>query len=77
MADSSYGSYLLTVEWLKRRDQKLAAAGYSCQGCKWEGLPLEVHHRVYSRLGDELLRDLSVYCRPCHRRLHGFLHEAS
>ena len=77
MADSAYGSYLLTVEWLKRRDQKLDAAEYRCQGCKWEGLPLEVHHRVYDRLGDELFPDLTVYCPRCHRCQHGFLHEAS
>jgi hypothetical protein len=77
MAARSYKSYLLTIEWLKRRDQKLEAAEYKCQGCKWEGLPLEVHHRLYDRLADELLSDLCVYCRPCHRRLHGFLQEAS
>lgn len=73
-----YSEYLLTMAWAVKREEKIAEAGLSCQRCglkygdlKAEGrLPLNVHHLTYVRLGDELLSDLAVVCRLCHRQLH-------
>jgi hypothetical protein len=72
----AYKAYLRTPEWQQRRLEKLKAANYTCQGCEWQGLPLEVHHRCYDRRGDELTEDLTVYCRACHEKQHGLLSEA-
>lgn len=72
-----YQEYLLTREWRLRREQKLQSVEHHCQGCEWQGPPLEVHHRCYDWVGDELLQDLTVYCRECHQRQHGISPEAA
>jgi hypothetical protein len=38
---------------------------------------LEVHHRIYERLGNEVLSCLVVLCRRCHQHYHGILPEAA
>jgi 5-methylcytosine-specific restriction endonuclease McrA len=38
---------------------------------------LEVHHRIYERLGNEVLSYLVVLCRRCHQHYHGILPEAA
>jgi len=64
-----YSEYLLTEEWLQKRNQKLKQAGFKCQICNTGGL-LNVHHRTYDRRGDEWMSDLTVLCRPCHAKFH-------
>lgn len=34
---------------------------------KW----FDVHHKTYDRIGDELLDDLVLLCKSCHKAQHG------
>jgi 5-methylcytosine-specific restriction endonuclease McrA len=64
-----YISYLSSREWYRRRAGRLVAANFSCERCgcgEW----LQVHHRTYKRLGNELNEDLEVLCSYCHRETH-------
>lgn len=66
----SYIDYLQTEAWAVRRQMAIDAAGGRCQLCNTDGLPLEVHHRTYERLGFEHPMDLTVLCEKCHRKHH-------
>jgi len=63
-----YYAYLKSREWQFKRQTALDRAGYRCQVCNRSStdVTLEVHHRTYERLGDELPDDLTVLCRDCH-----------
>src|SRR5918994_4687352 len=60
-----YEEYLRTFEWRGRRERKLEAADYRCQFCNRYRKSLDVHHRTYDNLGQELDSDLIVVCRDC------------
>lgn len=62
-----YRNYLASANWAVIREGMLWLVDYSCEACG-AGLPLEVHHVTYDRLGDESLHDLQVLCPPCHTR---------
>lgn len=72
----SLDEYLKTREWKVKRNRALIQAGSRCQVCA-STHRLEVHHRTYERLGNELLSDLVVLCRSCHRHYHGILPKAA
>ena len=61
-----YGEYLRTPHWRDLRMSKFREVGRRCQICNC-GRRIEIHHRTYERLGCELLSDLTVLCRDCHR----------
>lgn len=65
-----YEEYLQTPHWKRRREDKLRTAGQRCQLCNRGSVPLNVHHRTYERLGEELDGDLIVLCRTCHSTFH-------
>lgn len=65
-----YKEYLQTSHWKRLREEKLSNVGYRCQVCNRGGRILDVHHRTYERLGQELERDLTVLCRACHSFFH-------
>lgn len=65
-----YEEYLQTPHWKRKRENKLRAAGRRCQVCNRSSIILNVHHRTYDRLGEELDEDLTVLCRECHRVFH-------
>ena len=69
-----YLAYLESPEWWHRRRAALQRANYRCEredpnGPRHEG-PLDVHHRSYQHLGNEMADELEVLCRPCHRAEH-------
>lgn len=64
-----YRAYLDSDHWKQKRSIALHQAGNRCQVCN-EGGQLDVHHRTYERLGDELPQDLIVLCRNCHQLFH-------
>ena len=66
----SYRDYLRTPEWRRTRAAALVRGGHSCSLDVTHGDELEVHHRTYERLGEELASDLVVLCKPCHRLHH-------
>ena len=65
-----YPEYLRTPEWKETRVAALVRAGHSCALDVSHTERLEVHHRTYDRLGEELESDLIVLCHECHRRHH-------
>ena len=65
-----YQEYLQTPEWRGRRMRKLDQADHRCQFCNRHQISLNVHHRTYENLGEELDGDLIVLCRDCHRTFH-------
>lgn len=64
-----YSDYLQTAHWSVVREEALERAGHRCQLCGSQRR-LEVHHRTYERLFDELPEDLIVLCRHCHAKFH-------
>ena len=64
-----YHAYLETDAWQERREAALNRACHRCQVCN-SGRSLDVHHRTYARLGQELEADLTVLCRGCHDLFH-------
>lgn len=72
----SYGDYLASDGWRRRRWVVIQLARWTCQRRHWNvyarrGRWLEVHHRCYDRLGDELVGDVEVLCSVCHAAHHG------
>lgn len=65
-----YREYLRTPEWRRTRAAALLRAGHRCSLDVTHTDELEVHHRTYERLGNELASDLAVLCRDCHRLHH-------
>src|SRR5207247_2309032 len=65
MMDISYQEYLQTDEWKTRRLGCLKRDGYRCRVCNGTE-NLEVHHRTYERIGQELEDDLTTLCESCH-----------
>lgn len=73
MNKTQYKAYLQTTHWRKMKRRKMAQADWRCEECGVEvgnGVPLDVHHLTYERLGLELLSDLRVLCRGCHDAVH-------
>jgi 5-methylcytosine-specific restriction endonuclease McrA len=66
-----YSDYLRTPEWSYRRREMVKAAERKCGRCGKYSPNLDVHHRTYARLGNELPEDLEVLCGDCHQREHG------
>ncbi len=76
MTASWYRDYLASEGWRRRRGVVIRLARWTCQRCGWNvyakpGRWLEVHHRSYERLGDELVGDVEVLCSVCHAAHHG------
>ena len=65
----AYRRYLRSDAWAGRRERALRRAGGRCGRCG-AGVPTEVHHLTYERLGDERDDDLLALCAPCHRGAH-------
>lgn len=71
-----YRNYINSAKWRLRRDNRIAKAGGRCEFVTTttygDGGPTDVrctrtrylcvHHNTYERLGDDLDKDLDVYC---------------
>jgi len=67
---AAYQRYLQSPQWKERREKALKKAGGKCSLCSKKG-GLDVHHRDYSRIGQERPTDLIAICRGCHSTFHG------
>jgi len=65
MSKDQYEAYLQTLDWAIRRRKALQHAKRRCQVCN-STRRLQVHHRDYSRIGNEDPGDLTVLCDRCH-----------
>jgi hypothetical protein len=71
-----YDKYLETPHWKEFRRQafkeQLKTLGQNrCSRCQKSAVTLHVHHLTYERLGKELLTDVEIICRDCHKKEHG------
>jgi hypothetical protein len=66
MNKKEYHIYLHSSDWKEKRNKALFHAGYRCQLCN-SSKKLEVHHRTYQNIGNELQEDLTVLCDNCHK----------
>ena len=65
-----YHEYLQSNDWKQLRQLKLFEAKGRCQLCNSPKKPLNVHHRTYDRVFNELPEDLIVLCEQCHKKFH-------
>lgn len=63
-------AYLRSSQWQDIRRVILRRDQYACCKCGNDGVPLEVHHITYIRLGHEHYSDLASLCRTCHQAVH-------
>jgi hypothetical protein len=62
-------SHLQSEYWKNIRQLALERDDHICQLCKLEKAT-DVHHLTYKNLGNELLEELTSYCRTCHAKVH-------
>lgn len=76
-----YSRYLKSDRWKRTRLRKLLKDGrwrtngnyVKCDGCDefvYAGT-VEIHHKHYRTIDNEILSDLAIYCPDCHAREHG------
>lgn len=63
---AEYTEYMQSRRWQERKRRLFKKRGYTCEMCGASGLPLDVHHKNYDRLGRELDDDLLIVCKDCH-----------
>lgn len=65
----AHRAYLASPVWKAKRAEALSFYGCICSRCgDWGN---DVHHKTYERQGGgELIEDLEVMCRECHRAHH-------
>lgn len=61
--------YYESPHWLRLRFDTIAKAGCKCKYCG-KSNSLEVHHKVYTHLGNEKPEELEVVCTDCHNDIH-------
>lgn len=62
-------SYLNSPVWKSKRLEALEFYGCICARCGCHGT--DVHHKTYERTGGaELMDDLEILCRDCHKAHH-------
>ncbi len=67
-----YQKYLKSPKWKAKRKTVLEERNYTCERCgdKPTLHLLHVHHKTYERIFNELLTDLELLCKPCHKKEH-------
>lgn len=67
---SWYDKYLLSDAWQSTKQMALEHYGFRCAIDALHNGPFHVHHNSYESIGDEDIRDLTVLCVDCHKRVH-------
>jgi len=69
-----YYEYIKSEKWKMLRNLCLVEYEYTCQLCNRKPKKLNqlhVHHKDYSNLGNETIKDLILLCDKCHNKFHG------
>ena len=61
-----YEKHIRSAKWKNIRRDLFKIRGEKCESCGARSSMLEVHHLNYDRLGNELITDLKIVCKPCH-----------
>lgn len=67
---SLYAAYLQSAAWRAKRALAENQHGIICVECRVAAAE-NIHHKTYSRIGDEDVADLVPLCRRCHEAQHG------
>jgi hypothetical protein len=67
---NDYQAYLSSEGWKAKRNMILNMWGNRCALCN-EGGELHLHHRDYSRVGNEEVTDVIPLCKKHHEIFHG------
>ena len=72
-----YHKYLQSDEWKQKRLKIIIKRNYTCERCKttFQNKELQVHHKTYDRVYNELDEDFELVCRPCHEKIHHKKHK--
>jgi hypothetical protein len=72
LSRKDYSAYIRSEAWALKKAQfrRSKLCKRRCRACGRRGVPLDIHHRTYWRLGQEWLHDLIELCRECHKRGH-------
>jgi 5-methylcytosine-specific restriction endonuclease McrA len=62
-----YNERVNSDAWKARKRELIRWRGQFCERCGLHG-PLDLHHKTYERLGEEMDDDLELVCRDCHDR---------
>jgi len=74
-----YYEYINSSKWQEKRKEFYSSkinklfslkGEWKCTCCLKPGIPLDLHHRTYKRLGNEKLMDFMAVCRACHNAIH-------
>jgi len=70
-----YEAYINSAEWKELKIDLLQERGCKCERCGAKRTPtrLQVHHKTYERLYNELATDLVLLCGKCHMDAHGLI----
>jgi hypothetical protein len=61
-----YNDHLASEEWRELKREVILERGEVCEHCGKTSRKLQLHHKTYVRLGNELLDDLELLCEECH-----------
>jgi hypothetical protein len=67
---SKYEEYINSGQWKAFKLMIFAARGARCERCS-SNRHLNLHHKTYERLTNELPTDVEILCRKCHESHHG------
>lgn len=67
--DGEYQIAIRSPHWSRLREYVLWLVDGRCEHCGIHVPPaeLDLHHLTYERLGHEVLGDVELLCKPCHR----------
>lgn len=74
MSLNFYEQYIASDKWRQKRLEILERDRNECQTCLCTER-LEVHHKTYKRLGNELSEDLIILCHWCHEAITNSIRE--
>lgn len=63
----TYRRHLRSSKWRYLKARVVNSRGQKCERCGAR-FGLQLHHKTYQRLGDELPSDVELLCKPCHTR---------
>lgn len=69
---ASYRDYLNSELWKNNRRRFLESGFFNgkCKICHCRSSRIEIHHRSYKRIGQEMLIDMIGVCPECHEAIH-------
>jgi len=70
--NKEYLNYLNSKEWSEMKLDLIQSRGCKCEQCNRGKLPnkLQLHHKTYERIFNELPSDLILLCARCHMKQH-------